>query len=455
MQISCDSHPFLIDLMDNLGRNGAAAFGRLAERGTSALRKERQTMRGTHASRRAPQRADHFELLETRQLLSSTLQVGPTATYHTIQSAVNAAHKGDRIVVAPGTYVEQVVVPSTLSNLTISSKNGPSSTIIQAPATLTGSNAIITDQGNGLEVSGFTIEGPATGISAGVLVNGANNAEIDNNVIIHVHDVPASGAESGYGIEVMGGGNASISGDSISDYQKNGILVTGASSSASIWNVVVTGDGPTAVTVQNGIVFSNGAGGTVSSSVVSKNQTLLVAESGGILAFNSGQVFIYNNLVFNNDGDIILDGPSGGPKHPHHGRGPMDGGDDDNDGKGPMDGGDDNHGKGKQNGSVVEGNETYGATFDGIALFDGVTGANIVGNYSHDNGFDGLLIDGNSTGNQISFNVLVHNNRSNVTAFDLEDDTFGQSYPITGDGGTANFYKFNFFGTTNTNLKSA
>ena len=425
-------------------------------------------MRRIQAFRRAPQRADHFELLETRQLLSSTLQVGPTATFHTIQSAVNAAHNGNRIVVAPGTYVEQVVVPSTLSNLTISSQNGPSSTIIQAPATLTGSNAIITDLGNGLEVSGFTIEGPATGISAGVLVNGANNAEIENNVIIHVHDVPTSGNQSGYGIEVMGGGNASISGDSISDYQKNGIQITGASSSASIWNVTVTGDGPTAVIVQNGIVFSNGAGGTVSNSVVSKNQTLLAAESGGILAFNSGQVFIFNNLVFNNDGNIILDGLSTGSKHSHHGRGDMDGGDDDHGENGNMDGGDDDHGgkgnmddgdddhhgKGNQSGSVVAGNETYGATFDGIALFDGVTGASIVGNYSHDNGFDGLLIDGTSTGNQISFNVLVHNNRSNVTAFDLEDDTFGASSPAMGDGGTDNFYKGNFFGTTNTNLKS-
>lgn len=420
-------------------------------------------MRRIQASRRAPQRADHFELLETRQLLSSTLQVGPTATFHTIQSAVNAAHKGDRIVVAPGTYVEQVVVPSTLSNLTISSKSGSSSTIIQAPATLTGSNAIITDLGNGLEVSGFTIEGPATGISAGVLVNGATNAEIENNVIIHVHDVPTSGNQSGYGIEVMGGGNATITGDSISDYQKNGIEITGASSSASIWNVTVTGDGPTAVIVQNGIVFSNGAGGTVSNSVVSKNQTLLAAESGGILAFNSGQVFIFNNLVFNNDGNIILDGASTATSNNPpgngngHGHDDGDGRDDDNDnGHGrDNDNGDDNDNKHfKSTGSVVAGNETYGATFDGIALFDGVTGANIVGNYSHDNGFDGLLIDGTSTGNQISFNVLVHNNRSNVTAFDLEDDTFGASSPAMGDGGTDNFYKGNFFGTTNTNLKS-
>lgn len=385
-------------------------------------------MRGKSISRRA-YRANHLELLEIRQLLSSTLQVGASAPYHTIQSAVNAAHSGQTIVVMPGTYIEQVVVPATLNNLTIRSQSGPGSTTIQAPATLAGSDAIVDDLADGLEISGFTIAGPATGISAGVLVSGAGKVEIENNQIIHVHDAPMSGDESGYGIEVAGRGDASITGDSISDYQKNGILVTGATSSAAICNVVVTGDGPTATIVQNGIVFLNGASGSVSSSTVSKNQTLLPFESGGILAFNSGQVFIFNNLVFNNDGDIILDGPSSAPGN-GHGQ------------------------SGFKTGSSVIGNETYGAKYDGIALFDGATGATIALNYSHNNGYDGLLIDANSAGNLIAFNVLVNNNQSNMGAFDLEDDTFGQSNTIVGNGGTANFYLLNIFGTTNTSLRS-
>ena len=41
------------------------------------------------------------------------------------------------------------------------------------------------------------------------------------------------------------------------------------------------------------------------------------------------------------------------------------------------------------------GNNTYGAKFDGIALFDGATDATIAFNYSHNNGHDGLLIDAN------------------------------------------------------------
>lgn len=387
-------------------------------------------MHPTNRSRRTPGRANHVEQLEVRQLLSSTLQVGPTAPYHTIQSAVDAARKNQTIVVAPGTYIEQVVIPSSLSGLTIQSKNGPGSTIIQAPATLTGSKAIVTDSADRSEISGFTIQGPANGISAGVLVtDGASKVEIENNLILHIHDAPKSGFQSGYGIEVMDGASAQIDGDTIADYQKNGIEVRDAGTNADISGVTVTGDGPTAVNTQNGIVFFNGAGGSVEDSTVSGNQTLQNAESGGILAFNSSQVFIHDNVAFNNDGDIILDGPSraAGPSQSP---------------------------KGFPTGSVVADNETYGATFDGIALFDGVNAATIKGNYSHDNGYDGLLVDKTSTGNRIDSNVLIHNNRSNVGAWDLEDDTFGQSNTIMGDGGTANFYKNDVFGTTNTDVRS-
>lgn len=41
---------------------------------------------------------------------AATLQVGSTAKYHTIQSAVNAAKTGDIINVAYGTYPEQVII---------------------------------------------------------------------------------------------------------------------------------------------------------------------------------------------------------------------------------------------------------------------------------------------------------------------------------------------------------
>src|SRR5206468_6864404 len=62
-----------------------------------------------------------------------TLLVG-NGGFATIQAAVNAAHDGDTILVASGTYVEQVLV-NNLHNLTIEAATGATVTI-QAPADL-------------------------------------------------------------------------------------------------------------------------------------------------------------------------------------------------------------------------------------------------------------------------------------------------------------------------------
>jgi parallel beta-helix repeat protein len=55
---------------------------------------------------------------------AATLNVGPGATYHTIQSAINAAHDGDTIQVASGIYNETIQV--TDKQLNITGQNYPS-----------------------------------------------------------------------------------------------------------------------------------------------------------------------------------------------------------------------------------------------------------------------------------------------------------------------------------------
>lgn len=105
--------------------------------------------------------------------------------YHTIQAAVDAAGPGDTIIVAAGTYAEDLVIPAAKSNLELVGATGATikgvATTLDASFPLAVPNIDILS--SGVKIHGFTIEGPddVSGEYASGLLIGAANVEIYDN----------------------------------------------------------------------------------------------------------------------------------------------------------------------------------------------------------------------------------------------------------------------------------
>jgi len=272
----------------------------------------------------------HIQLIAGLLLLSalpaSAAIINVPADYPTISAAITAASPGDEIIVAAGPYPEQL---SISKSLTLTGAGAGASTI-QAPGVMVpdgnGFVNIITIMGTGVTVdlSGFTIAGPGpTGcgsINTGIFVGGDAHADIHDNEILDIRDEPFSGCQNGQGIWVghhdtfVEVGTATITNNTITGYQKGGIVIDNTGSDATIAGNTITGVGPTATIAQNGVQISRGAtanvsGNDISGHVYSPGGTW----SGGVLVFWTSNVTVSGNSVdANNAGIFVYDWPASG-----------------------------------------------------------------------------------------------------------------------------------------------
>jgi parallel beta-helix repeat protein len=231
-----------------------------------------------------------LEALEDRWV-PATLTVGSGEQYSTIGAAVTAANNGDTVEVFAGTYQEQVVIGKSI---TLKAANpGTNDEVIEAPSTLTGSIVDINNDAQNVIVKGFEVNGGGNANSTivdGILVEAGASATIVDNNVTNLYN--GTNNQFGNGIEVDG--VALVLNNTVSNYQKDGILVNGSSAVAEVSENTVTGAGAVNYVAQNGIQISNGAEAFVTFNTVTGNTYNNTANDG----FTATGVLVYNDQSY-------------------------------------------------------------------------------------------------------------------------------------------------------------
>ncbi|MBP7453341.1 MAG: right-handed parallel beta-helix repeat-containing protein, partial [Ottowia sp.] len=215
---------------------------------------------------------------------AATLNVGPSgADAGNCQSTpcltigyalTQAAASGDTVLLAAGTYTEQITIAKSV---TIEGA-GSASTIVRAPAVLA-VNPVISPGSGGQQTAivfatgastsavmrNLQIRGPGPSSSGsigyGVFVGGNANFTLDTAHITAIRDEPLAGSQNGSGIRFGAPvtsqvGSGQVLNSVIDDFQKNGITVSNTGSNVTVRGNTITGTLPPPIIAQNGIQVS-------------------------------------------------------------------------------------------------------------------------------------------------------------------------------------------------------
>jgi len=235
-----------------------------------------------------------------------------TDAFATVTDAVAAAP--DRIELASGDYVGQLVIPTDVAIVGA----GQGSTFLTAPptpagyTTFWGQNGIVVVDGADVVLSGVTIRGPQNGVPfmVGALVGGGGSLELSASTVRGIRDDPFSGAQRGVGVVagISGGsttGSVTLRDVLITDFQKLGVVIR-QNSSALIEDTVIEGRGAQCINAANGIQLQGTA--TVRRTRVSDNRYADapstpgcsggLAEAVGIrVSWPTGPVLLEDNVI--------------------------------------------------------------------------------------------------------------------------------------------------------------
>lgn len=252
--------------------------------------------------------------------------------YTTISAAVTAAAPNDIVRVCPGVYDEQVVIDKAIRVLGVTGAVvNPTPVVANTTSLFSGAPMaaiILVKDATRVTVDGLTVDGADNGLLggcgaptfAGIFYRNASGT-ISNNAVRGIKLGPGlEGCQNGLGIFVQSGGGGSsvvnIEGNSVHDFQKNGITGNEVGTDIRVSKTnVVTGWGATPFIGQNGVQIGWGAVGRVDSNVVSGHEWTGCTgacggptcpwTSSGILIYLSDNVRVNQNTVGRSQGGVV------------------------------------------------------------------------------------------------------------------------------------------------------
>jgi hypothetical protein len=235
-------------------------------------------------------------------------------TYPTIQAAIDASSNGDTVMVAPGTYFENISFKGKL--ITVQSAQGPSVT------TIDGSNLapvlnFSTGETSAAVLQGFTLQhGNATGAygyeGAGVHINGASPTVVGNVITANTSCSDGVGISIAFASPVIR--DNTISGNTkqpgCSGQNGGGIYVRGAASAQIIHNTITNNT----TDFGGGISLFAAGTPTLLNNTISNNNAGYYG--GGLYIVNQSDATIVQNVITgnistNSGGGLYLLTPSG------------------------------------------------------------------------------------------------------------------------------------------------
>lgn len=234
-----------------------------------------------------------FSLAMGLDSLASTIRVPQDQP--TIQAGINAANNGDTVLVAPGTYYEQINFSS--KNIVVESQSGAGATTIDASRGTGPVVRFISGEGLQAVLRGFTIQNgseccfPYEG--GGIEINNASPTIIRNVIRDNVC------TDSGGGINVYFGSplisaNAVVENRCANGGDGGGISLDGDGSAQVVHNQIAGN-----LSIDGGGLSINGGG----SSLIFDNQIVNnsgLIQGGGIYLVNESGITIAQNLIADN-----------------------------------------------------------------------------------------------------------------------------------------------------------